>query len=104
VDASAWTGTVAKISEAESRILFELARDKTAQGRKALLATVRDLFLVRGDALSDRERFLMNDILRNLIKEVEDTVRRALAEQLAGGQDAPLDVVLSLANVPIVVP
>jgi hypothetical protein len=58
---------MANISEAESKILFELARDKTSQGRKVLLATVRDLFLVRGDALTDRERFLMNDILRNLI-------------------------------------
>ena len=36
---------MAKISEAESQLLFELARDKTAQGRKALLATVHDLFL-----------------------------------------------------------
>jgi uncharacterized protein (DUF2336 family) len=89
---------MANISEAESKILFELARDKTSQGRKVLLATVRDLFLVRGDALTDRERFLMNDILRNLIKEVEETVRRALAEQLAGRKDAPRDVVLSLAN------
>jgi uncharacterized protein (DUF2336 family) len=92
------TETMANISEAESKILFELARDKTSQGRKVLLATVRDLFLVRGDALTDRERFLMNDILRNLIKEVEETVRRALAEQLAGRKDAPRDVVLSLAN------
>ena len=90
--------TVAKISEAESQILFELARDKTAQGREALLATVQDLFLDRGQMLTDRERFLMNDILRNLIKEVEDTVRRTLAEQLAGRKDAPRDVILLLAN------
>jgi len=89
---------VAKISEAETKLLFELARDKTAQGRKALLATVHDLFLVRGDTLTDRERFLMNDILRNLVKDVEDTVRRALADQLAKRKDAPRDVVLSLAN------
>ena len=67
-------GNVAKISEAETQLLFELARDKTAQGRKALLATVHDLFLVRGDTLTDRERFLMNDILRNLVKDVEDTI------------------------------
>jgi uncharacterized protein (DUF2336 family) len=91
-------GNVAKISEAETQLLFELARDKTAQGRKALLATVHDLFLVRGDTLTDRERFLMNDILRNLVKDVEDTVRRALADQLAQRKDAPRDVVLSLAN------
>src|SRR5258708_3058033 len=90
--------TVAKISEAESQILFELARDKTAQGREALLATVQDLFLDRGQMLTDRERFLMNDILRNLIKEVEDTVRRTLAQQLAGRKDAPRDVILLLAN------
>jgi uncharacterized protein (DUF2336 family) len=89
---------VVKISEAETKLLFELARDKTAQGRKALLATVHDLFLVRGDTLTDRERFLMNDILRNLVKDVEDTVRRALADQLAKRKDAPRDVVLSLAN------
>ena len=62
------------ISEAETKLLFELARDKTAQGRKALLATVHDLFLVRGDTLTDRERFLMNDILRNLVKDVEELI------------------------------
>jgi len=93
-----WAAAVAKISEAESQILFELARDKTAQGRQALLATVQDLFLDRGQTLTDRERFLMNDILRNLVREVEETVRRALAEQLAGSKDAPHDVILSLAN------
>ncbi len=49
-----WAAAVAKISEAESQILFELARDKTAQGREALLATVQDLFLDRGQTLTDR--------------------------------------------------
>jgi uncharacterized protein (DUF2336 family) len=89
---------VTTISETESQRLFQLARDKTAEGRKVLLATVRDLFLMRGESLTDRERGLMSDILRNLIREVEDTVRRALAEQLAGRKDAPHDVVLALAN------
>jgi uncharacterized protein (DUF2336 family) len=89
---------MAKISEAQTEALFELARDKTAQGRKALLATVQDLFLAHGETLSERERSLMNDILRNLVKDVEVTVRRALAERLAQRKDAPRDVVLSLAN------
>ena len=89
---------MARITAAETERLLALARDKSAQGREALLATVRDLFFAQGNALTERERFLMGDILRNLINEVEVTVRRALADQLALRPDAPRDVVLSLAN------
>jgi uncharacterized protein (DUF2336 family) len=86
------------LAEAETRRLFELARDRSAHGRETLLATIRDLFFREGKALTDRERFLMDEILRNLVKEVETTVRRALAEQLATRLDAPHDVVLTLGN------
>ncbi|MDB5405560.1 MAG: hypothetical protein JWL84_472, partial [Rhodospirillales bacterium] len=89
---------MSRITEAETKHLFALARDKTAQGREALIATVGDLFVASGDALSDRERALMGDILRNLVNDVEIAVRRRLAEQLSQRSDAPPDVVLSLAN------
>jgi uncharacterized protein (DUF2336 family) len=89
---------MSRITEAETERLFALARDKSARGREALIATVGDLFVANGDALNERERVLMGDILHNLVNDVEIAVRRRLAEQLSQRADAPPDVVLSLAN------
>jgi uncharacterized protein (DUF2336 family) len=78
--------------------LLDLARDKTVAGRRALIATVTDLFIGSGELLSDRERTLMSEILRQLIHDVEVEVRRALAERLANERRAPRELVLALAN------
>jgi uncharacterized protein (DUF2336 family) len=78
--------------------LVGLARDKTVAGRHALVATVADLFFARKNVLSDRERMLMTDILRQLIHDVEVEVRRALAVRLAGERKAPAELVSALAN------
>jgi uncharacterized protein (DUF2336 family) len=86
------------MSKVETQHLFDLARDKTVAGRQALSATVTDLFFSRGNALTDRERALMTEILRQLINDVESSVRRALAEKLAHQKDAPRDLILALAN------
>src|SRR6185437_3940138 len=86
------------MSRVETQHLFELARDKTVAGRQALTATVTDLFFAQGAALTDRERTLMTEILRQLIEDVETSVRRSLAERLAHQKDAPRDLVLALAN------
>jgi uncharacterized protein (DUF2336 family) len=91
------------MSTLETQQLFRLARDRSVAARQALTATVTDLFFARGDALTDRERALMTEILRQLINDVESSVRRALAEKLAGQKDAPRDLVLALANDEIVV-
>jgi uncharacterized protein (DUF2336 family) len=74
---------MSRITEAETERLFALARDKSARGREALIATVGDLFVANGDALNERERVLMGDILHNLVNDVEIAVRRRLAEQLS---------------------
>jgi uncharacterized protein (DUF2336 family) len=86
------------MSKVETQHLFDLARDKTVEGRKALTATVTDLFFAQGGTLTDRERALMTEILRQLINDVEASVRRALAERLAGQPAAPRDLVLALAT------
>jgi len=78
--------------------LLSLARDKTAEGRSALLNAVTDLFENQLDDLSVRERTLANEILDRLIHDVEASVRRALAERLAFHPKAPLNLVKSLAN------
>src|SRR5262249_35449915 len=85
-------------AEQDSAHLLDLARDKTVAGRRALVATVSDLFFVRGDALSDRERSLMSEILRQLIHDVEIEVRRALADRFAREERAPKELIATLAN------
>ena len=82
----------------DSQSLFTLAHDRSVAGRQALTTTVTDLFFGRGNALTERERALMTDILRQLVDNVESSVRRGLAERLAHEPDAPRHLVLALAN------
>jgi uncharacterized protein (DUF2336 family) len=86
------------MSRVKTQHLFDLARDKTVAGRQALTATVTDLFFSSGNSLTDRERSLMAEILRQLINDVETSVRRTLAEKLAVRKDAPRELILQLAN------
>ncbi len=79
-------------------LLLEMARDKTVEGRHALMAAVSDLFFDRNEVLSDRERALMSDILRQIIHDMEMSVRRELSGRLAALPDAPHDLVMTLAN------
>jgi uncharacterized protein (DUF2336 family) len=92
-----------QITRFETQQLLDLARDKSVAAREALTATVTDLFFARGNILTDRERALMSEILRQLINDIESSVRRALAEKLAQYKEAPRDLVLALANDEIVV-
>jgi len=78
--------------------LFDLARDKTLAGRTSLAQIVSDLFFSGERVLSDRERALMMDILRQLVHDVEIDIRRQLATRFAEREDAPHDLVVTLAN------
>ncbi len=82
----------------EIESLIDLARKKSQAGRNSIFETVQDLFLQKKGALSDRERALMGDILRQLIHEVEMSVRKDVAARLAKRHDAPRELVLALAN------
>jgi uncharacterized protein (DUF2336 family) len=92
-----------EMTRLETRQLFELARDRSVAARQALAATITDLFFARGDFLTDRERSLMSEILRQLINDIESSVRRALAEKLAHQANAPRELILALANDEIIV-
>ncbi len=74
--------------------LLDLARDKSVASRTELVQVVSDLFFGSGNVVSERERALMTEILRQLIHDAEMTVRRALADEA----DAPADLVAMLAN------
>ncbi|HVJ56008.1 MAG TPA: DUF2336 domain-containing protein [Aliidongia sp.] len=86
------------LEEDDLDYLFELARDKTVAGRRALVATIGDLFFSQGEILTDHERSLMTEILRQLIHDVEISVRRALADRLAEQPSAPHELVAALAK------
>jgi uncharacterized protein (DUF2336 family) len=87
-----------RVEDGDLGYLFELARDKTLAGRQMLVTTIGDLFFDQNEVLSDRERALMTEILRQLIHDVEISVRRALADRLADQKTAPRDLVRALAN------
>ena len=78
--------------------LFELARDKSAAGRNALVDAISDLAEDGHQVLSERERALTFDILGRVIHEMEMSVRRTVATRLADMRDAPRDIVRLLAN------
>jgi len=80
------------------RFLLELALDKSLEGRRALTATIGDLFNDQDEVLSERERALMTDILRKLIHECEMVVRRDLSERLSSAPNPPHELIVALAN------
>ncbi|MEQ8226474.1 MAG: DUF2336 domain-containing protein [Rhodospirillales bacterium] len=82
----------------DHEFLLNLAREKSTMGRAKLTETITDLFENKGDALTDRERALMFGILRSVVREIEMSVRRGVAQQLAGLNDVPEDLVRILAN------
>ena len=83
---------------ADVATLLELAHQKSKADRRALFSTVRDLFLEGDEDLNDRERALMGDILRQLIGDMETSVRKDLAEKLATFEATPRALAFCLAN------
>ncbi|MEX0815163.1 MAG: DUF2336 domain-containing protein [Dongiaceae bacterium] len=88
----------ASSDDVDVEALLRLARDKSIEGRKQLVAVVSDLFFGKNTVLMERERALMTDILKKLIHDVAVPVRRALAERLAAESTAPHDVIVALAS------
>ncbi len=78
--------------------LMRLARDKSVGGRTRLADIIGDLFFGATGTLTDAEQSLMSDILRQLVQDVETSVRKHLAIQLSNQPDAPHDLVIALAN------
>jgi len=64
------------------RYLIGLARDKSVESRKRLVAVVSDIFFSDQAILTDYERALITDILHKLIYELAMPVRDALCSNL----------------------
>jgi uncharacterized protein (DUF2336 family) len=66
--------------------------------REEIYLAVASLYRVQDIHMNARERDLTNDILRRLTKDVEMSIRIALAERLADDASAPHDMILLLAD------
>ncbi|MBK20133.1 MAG: hypothetical protein CMM52_14975 [Rhodospirillaceae bacterium] len=89
---------MALLPDTDLENLLDLARDKSADGKSQLVQIVGDLFFEESRVLNERERSLMTDILKQLIQDVEHSVRKALADKMAEDADAPNDLISILAN------
>lgn len=78
--------------------LLALARDRSDARRGELAQIMVDLFRDERQKLSPRERDMMIAILRQLLGEVEMTVRRFIAEQLADDPRMPRSLAREMAN------
>ena len=78
--------------------LFALASAASKSNRSEIYLAVATLYRVQGAQLSERERTLMRDILKRLTLDVEMAIRISLAEKLADDVEAPLDLILLLAD------
>lgn len=80
------------------RDLVRLAGSSETKDRNRLAESLATLLLASGRTLGLREQDLVYDILRQIIHEVEMRVRRVLADRIAARQNAPRDLVATLAN------
>jgi len=78
--------------------LAALAAGTPKSNRSDIYIAVARLFSAQAAQLSDRERALMRDILKRLTLDVEMAIRISLAERLADDPEAPLDLILLLAD------
>jgi uncharacterized protein (DUF2336 family) len=80
------------------RYLIGLARDKSVESRKRLVAVVSDIFFSDQAILTEYERALITDILHKLIYELAVPVREALGALLSEDESMPRAVLRALAD------
>lgn len=90
--------TAAAPRSADAERLLELAARKSAQGRETLYRTLWDFFEQRSGMLTQAERDLMTDILRQLSREIEMTIRVELSKRLAAQPGANRELARILAD------
>lgn len=76
--------------------LYTLAEDKgSSESRHELTTVITDLMTIK---LSQKESELITDVLIALMKQAEKELKLALSERLSSMENAPLRMILSIAN------
>lgn len=86
------------MSADDPKYLLNLARDRSEEGRKALVDAISDLFSEEASSITERERRLMYQILHQLVADTERWVRAAISTRIADLPDVPEDLIKQLAN------
>lgn len=73
-------------------------RNGSAEKRVETLRRITDLFLEQSDRLNDEQIGLFDDVLGHFMARIESKALSELSDRLAGIQNAPLDVIRSLAR------
>lgn len=81
----------------DTQKIYDLAKDGDPLARAELTSAVAALLETHVD-LSYREQELLSDVLIGLMRQAEEDLRAALAERLSVLDDAPLRLILNLAN------
>ena len=85
-----------KLSHLED--LARLTKENSEDGRQKLLREVTDMFMQSPDTLNEREVAHFGEIMGSMVNQVETMVRQHLSETISSVDNAPRDLVLSLAN------
>lgn len=83
---------------AEMEELLTLARSKSKESRSSLIKAINEFYSGEGNHLTERDRVMMEDIIRALLRDVEISVRQTLSKHFAKLPDAPRDLIVELAN------
>ncbi|NOZ66707.1 MAG: DUF2336 domain-containing protein [Alphaproteobacteria bacterium] len=78
--------------------LLKLAYDREAGSRSELFKKITDFLERRHTDMTPNGLELMSEILEKLLINVEMSVRQKLADRLAEDENAPLDLIILLAN------
>jgi uncharacterized protein (DUF2336 family) len=79
----------------DTHSLYALAENKDAASCLELTTVMTDLMSIK---LSDKESELITDVLLGLMKQAEKDLKLALAERLSAMENAPLRMILTMAN------
>ncbi|MEI2385912.1 DUF2336 domain-containing protein [Breoghania sp. JC706] len=78
--------------------LVELARDRSAKGRTALVKAISDIFFQETHIPGDIEKRLFGDVVARILDQVADEIRADIADQIARSEHVDRELVLTLAN------
>src|SRR5688572_16726978 len=76
--------------------MFSLAHDRSEESRLRLANMLADVFL-EDPGLNEREQFLVNEIIDELVGHTAPHVRRMLAQRLSTSEHVPHRVLITLA-------
>ncbi|MEP2704999.1 MAG: DUF2336 domain-containing protein [Roseibium sp.] len=78
--------------------LTDVAKDKSVEGRKSLVALLTDVFLEAKDTRGEQISLLFGDIVLKVLGQLEESARVNLAKRVCHEDDAPHELMVKLGK------